>query len=142
MAAASSVLEVAALLAIWLIYMRGPATRERLLTASAAAVCAFVAFNKVLSPQYVIWLVPLVPLVSLVRGRRGPIAIGLLAAAMVLTQTWFPYRYWHLVYTLDPTLTWLVLARDLALVGLLAVLAWPDVPLRALLPRRRLRPAG
>ena len=51
---------------------------------------AFVALGKVLSPQFLIWLVPLVPLV---RGRRGLAAAAMLGAAMLLTQAWFPDRY-------------------------------------------------
>ena len=49
---------------------------ERLIRYSAAAVVAFVAFDKVLSPQFIIWLIPLVPLVG---GRRGLVASALLA---------------------------------------------------------------
>lgn len=89
---------------------------------AAAAVVAFVALGKVLSPQFLIWLVPLVPLV---RGRRGLVATGLLGCAAVLTQIWFPYRYWDLALAFDPASSWLVFVRDLVLVGLLAVLAWP-----------------
>ncbi len=133
LATATSTIEILLLLAIWLIYLRGPATQARLLTSSAAAVAAFVAFNKVLSPQYMIWLIPLVPLT---RGRRGVAATVLLAAALVLTQTWFPYRYWNLVYQTEPNIGWFVLARDLVLVTLALLLAWPDIPLRQLIPRR------
>jgi len=89
----------------------------------AGAVCAFVALGKVLSPQYLIWLAPLVPLV---RGRRGLVAGSLLALAMVLTQLWFPYRYLRLATEFDARASWLVLARDLVLVALLAALVWPD----------------
>jgi hypothetical protein len=116
----STLLQAAALLAIWIWYARGRATNERLLGASAAAVCAFVAFGKVLSPQFLIWLVPLVPLVW---GRRGLAASGVLAAALVLTQLWFPSRYWRLALDFDAAASWLVLARDLVLVALLILLA-------------------
>jgi hypothetical protein len=116
-------LQLAALVALWIAFARGPADDDRLLRTCAACVCTFIAFGKVLSPQYLVWLLPLVPLV---RGRRAVWAGTLLLAAMVLTQLWFPYRYLGLVYGLDPVASWLVLARDLTLVALLAVLAWPE----------------
>jgi len=120
--AAQSALTVGALLAIWIWFARGEPDRDRLVRASAASVCAFVALGKVLSPQFLIWLVPLVPLV---RGKRGLAAGALFLAAMVLTQLEFPYRYWRLVIDLDPLASWLVLARDLVLLALLAALVWP-----------------
>jgi hypothetical protein len=89
--------------------------------ACAAALTAFVALGKVLSPQFLIWLVPLVPLVA---GRRGVVASALLAAAIVLTQLWFPFRYWDLALEFDLAASWLVLVRDLVLIGLLVAL-WP-----------------
>jgi len=122
LAAAQTGLQLAALLAVWTLFARGPAGRERLLQASAAALVAFVALGKVLSPQFLIWLIPVVPLV---RGRRGLTASGLLAAALVLTQLWFPYRYWDLALRFEALPSWLVLARDLVLLALLAVLLWP-----------------
>ena len=115
----STLLQVAAVIAVWVWYARGPADRDRLLRACAAAVCAFIVFGKVLSPQFLIWLIPLVPLV---RGRRGLAATGVLALALVLTQLWFPYRYWELALEFDSLASWLVLLRDLTLVALLAVL--------------------
>jgi hypothetical protein len=115
-----TLLQVAALVALWIAFARGPATRERFLRYAAACVCAFVAFGKVLSPQFLLWLIPLVPLVV---GRRGAGAVALLTAALLLTQVWFPQRYWD--YAGPFHLAWVVLLRDLVLVGLLGVLAWP-----------------
>jgi glycosyl transferase family 87 len=125
LAAFQTVLQLAALVGVWAWFARGPATGERLVRAAAAAVCAFVAFGKVLSPQFLIWLIPLVPLV---RGRRGLAAGGLLALALVLTQLWFPFHYWDLVLRFRALPSWLVLARDLVLVSLFAVLLWPVRP--------------
>jgi len=115
----STVLQLAVLVWIWSAFARGPGDREALVRASAAALCAFVALGKVLSPQFLIWLIPIVPLV---RGRRGLWASALLLTALVLTQLWFPARYFRLALHFEPGLSWLLLARDLALVGLTAVL--------------------
>ena len=111
-----SLVQLAVIVWIWL---RRPSGKEELLRWSAAAVVAFVALGKVLSPQFLIWLVPLVPLVAGVRGLR---ASALLAVALLLTQLWFPSRYWDLARELDPFPSTLVLLRDLTLVAVLVVL--------------------
>jgi Glycosyltransferase family 87 len=110
-----------AVVAVWIGFVRGPSDRERVLRASAACVSAFVALGKVVSPQFLIWLIPLVPLV---RGRRGLAGCALLGLALVLTQLWFPYRYWELALAFDEPASWLVLTRDLVLLALVAVLVW------------------
>jgi uncharacterized membrane protein len=122
-AAVSTGLEVAALLAIWLAFAtsRRPG-RESLLAASAASVAVFVAFGKVFSPQFLVWLVALVPLV---RGRRGLVASGLLVAALLLTEGWFASHYWDLALSYASPWSWLLLARDLAVVAVAGALAWP-----------------
>jgi uncharacterized membrane protein len=112
LAAVQSVLQALALVGVWIAARRGS-----LLAGAAAAVTAFIAFGKVLSPQFLVWLLPLVPLVA---GAAGLTATGLLAAALVTTQLWFPYRYWDVV-ALEPA-GLLVLVRDLLLVALFAVL--------------------
>jgi Glycosyltransferase family 87 len=119
----TTVLQAATLIWLWVRFARGGIERERLIRYSAAAVVAFAALGKVLSPQFLIWLVPLVPLV---RGRRGVAASALLALALLLTQLWFPYRYWDFARTFDETVAWLVLARDLVLVSVLVVLVARD----------------
>jgi hypothetical protein len=117
-AIATTTLGVIALCVIWLAFARGPAERERLVAAFAASVATFMALGKVFSPQFMIWLIPLVPLV---RSRLAPL---LLASALVLTQLWFPAHYWPLT-TFEPREAWLVLARDLVVLALALVLAWP-----------------
>jgi len=119
---ATTVAGVLALAAVWALYARRPADGEHLVAYTAAAVAATLAFGKVFSPQFVIWLIPLVPLV---RGRRGLAAGVLLAAALALTQLWFPRHYWPLAQGFAQRESWLLLARDLAVVALAAVLAWP-----------------
>jgi Glycosyltransferase family 87 len=130
LASVLSVLQIAALLIVWLQFVRGPATQQRLLVASAAAVCTFVAFGRVLSPQYLIWPAPLVVALP---GRRGLAATGLLAAAMGLTQIWIPGLFWQLT-RFETVPSWAVLGRDLVLLALLATVAWPDLPIRRSLP--------
>ena len=116
----STALEVVAVVGIWIVFARRRnGDGETTLLAAAAAVSALLAFDKVLSPQYLIWLVPFV---LLVRGIRGVAAGGLLFLALGLTQTWFPWHYWSLAIEHASPWSWYLLARDLSLVALAAVL--------------------
>jgi len=120
-AAVTTALELVVLIALWIGFARGPAARDRLVRYTAACICAFVVLGKVLSPQFLIWLVPLVPLV---RGVRGLAASLLLVAALIATQVYFPQRYWEYIFHLH--LACVVLMRNAILVALLATLSLPQ----------------
>ena len=112
----STVLEIGAVVAVWIVFARRrDPDGEAVLLAAAAAVAALIAFDKVLSPQYLIWLVPFV---FLVRGERGLLAGGLLFLALGLTQAWFPVHYWSLALDHASPWSWYLLVRDLALVAI------------------------
>jgi glycosyl transferase family 87 len=112
----STVLEIGAVVAVWIVFARRrDPDGEAVLLAAAAAVAALIAFDKVLSPQYLIWLVPFV---FLVRGERGLLAGGLLFLALGLTQAWFPWHYWSLALDHASPWSWYLLVRDLALVAI------------------------
>ncbi len=113
---------IAALIGVYIAYAAGPDEPQRLVTAAAAAVTAYVAFNRVLSPQYIVWLIPLVPLVA---GTPGVVATALLFGACGLTMTWFPGRFWHLVHV--SPVTWFALSRNVLLVLVFAAVAAPLV---------------
>lgn len=104
---------VAAIVASWLAYARGERDLRRLGGATLATVAAFVAFGKVLSPQYLIWLIPLAPLAL---GRFVVPSCAVLASALALTRVWFPSRYSEVVHQQD--VAWVVLARNVLLVTL------------------------
>jgi hypothetical protein len=88
------------------------ASRRGLLLAALGSVATLVAFGRVLSPQYMIWLVPLLALA--VSWRHWWLA-GALATAFALTLAEFPGRYAALVAG-DPGALALVGARNVALV--------------------------
>ena len=130
---ATTVLGVAALAFVWGRFARGDTdSADRFAQYGAGAIVAFVVFGKVLSPQFLVWLLAAVVLVP---GRRGVVASALLLAACGLTRLWFPGSYWALVKQFDPTASWLVLARDVVLVAVFAALV---VRIRA----REREPAG
>ncbi len=119
---ATSVLGLLALAAVWVLFAAGPPTVERLLAHLGAAVAALLAFGKVFSPQFMMWLIPFAVIVP---GLRGVVAKALLVAGLILTQTWFPSHYWDLANAFAPTQSGELLARDLCVVALFVVLAWP-----------------
>jgi hypothetical protein len=120
----TSVVGVLALGAVYIAFARGRSDVTDLLRYTAAAVAVTLALGKVFSPQFLIWLFPLVPLV---RGRRGIWASALFFLALVLTQLWFPERYWLLANFLNATQSWELLARNLAVVALAVVLLRPGL---------------
>lgn len=107
--ALSTLALLSAIVVLWRHY-RG----ERLATA-AAAVTAFVTFDKVLSPQYVSWLVPLVPAVSI----DCALVLGLVLVLTRLEWERFIRPHGSVAHWGD-VLSWWVLARDLLLVILVA----------------------
>jgi uncharacterized membrane protein len=120
LAALQTALQLAAVLLVWIVFARGSRSREQLIVGSAAAVAVWAVFGKVLSPQYLLWLLPLV---ALVVGRR-PTKLAfpvVLVAALGLTQAVYPGRYDELV-GLAPFPIWLLVARNVLLVVLAAAL--------------------
>jgi len=107
---ASTCLTLVGLCAVWIAFARGPARADRLATSAAASIAVFIAFGKVFSPQYLIWLIPFVPL------ARTRLATLLLGVALALTQFYFPTHYGVLA-DLHQWPAWLLLARDLTVVA-------------------------
>lgn len=83
--AVAAVSTILVLVAIAVATWRYARARLPFLTACAAAVTGFVAFDKVFSAQYVEWLAPLAPL-------AGAVAAALTAAVLVLTHAVFSHR--------------------------------------------------
>jgi Glycosyltransferase family 87 len=128
----TTIVGAAALVLVWVRYARGDTeSQARFAQYAAAAVVAFVAFGKVISPQFLVWLLAIVVIVP---GLRGSVASVLLVVACGLTRLWFPRSYWDLVKEFDPMSSWLVLGRDLVLVSVFVVLV---VRLRAFRARER-----
>jgi Glycosyltransferase family 87 len=112
---------------VLLVAARVGRTPRELVVASLAAVIAFALFGRVLSPQFVIWALPLGALA--LAWRRYALAAAV-ALAAILTQVEFPARYFDVVAR-EPLALVLVAARNAALLAVL-VLA-----LRELQPRRQ-----
>ncbi len=111
-----SVAVLAATLAAWRLLERRRADRDETLRAAAATAVGFVAFGKVLSPQYLLFLVPLVPLVDSLA------ASALFVLALGLTQVWARFPEPFLQITHLGAVIWAALARNLVLVALYGVL--------------------
>jgi len=105
-----------ALAAVVVLYLRAAESPELLVASFAASVTAFVVFSKVISPQFLVWLVPFVPLVA---GRAGRLGAVLLLAGLAATQIEVVYE--HALRAVGWPV-WVLLARNLLLVGLFVVL--------------------
>ncbi|WP_159802687.1 glycosyltransferase 87 family protein [Arthrobacter zhaoguopingii] len=116
---ALAVLGTAALVAVGL--RRGARPGPLLATASLALVTTLVVFNKVGSPQFMLWIAAVIA-AGLVLDTAGdwrlPAAAMLLTAA--LTTLVYPIFYDELRYGLNPAVAVLLTLRNLLVVGIFA----------------------
>ena len=112
----TSLAELLVLGSVYVVFARRRRTDQQLVNACVTAALAYLVLGKVLSPQYLIWIVPLIPLLS---GRIRLPAAALLLTALVLTQVYIQSHY-HDIVQLE-RLTWVLVARNLVLLVLLAV---------------------
>jgi uncharacterized membrane protein len=114
----TSLAQVAAILAVaWIYWKSDRRDPQSFLVASAAAVFAFVAFNKVFSQQFAVWLVPFAPLVY---GSFVVWASVLVAGILLLTNVDTVWGDWGL-RNVDWTI-WIVALRNVAVVAMLVLL--------------------
>jgi hypothetical protein len=116
-ALAGSLVEAAALVAVWFLFARGPRGPRDFLLAVAAAVVGFVAFGKIFSPQYMVWVAAAVPLAL---GRVRPYVLTATLAALLLTLYVYDWGYFDLLR--GGIVSWVMLARNLILVALFCAL--------------------
>jgi hypothetical protein len=95
----------------------GAAGGRELVIAGLAACVAFALFGKVLSPQFLIWLIPLG---ALAFAWRLYALAAAAAVAAVLTQIEFPARYFDVVAR-EPLAIALVAVRNLALLAVIVL---------------------
>jgi uncharacterized membrane protein len=129
LAVISTLLLVACLVGIVAMLARGlrrPSAggAELWVAATAATIVAAVTLGKVVSPQYLVWLLPATLLVP---GGRGRVAAIVLPVAMVITQLIFPLFYADLVERGDALPVGLLVVRNALLVVMLWAV-WPRRP--------------
>jgi uncharacterized membrane protein len=116
LATVSSIVVLGATALVWRALRVHNVDRERMFFAVAATAVGFVAFAKVLSPQYLLFLVPLVPLV------QSATAVILFGLVLALTQIWarFPEPFAQVAALQG--MIWVTFVRNLLLVVLFGVL--------------------
>jgi uncharacterized membrane protein len=118
LATAQTLLLAFSVVGVALLFARSRRTARELGVAAAATVAVTLVFAKVLSPQFLLWLVPLVPLAV---GPGTVVAWSAFAAALLLAHALYPSRWPELV-ALEPSAVAILVARNALLVVLAALL--------------------
>lgn len=119
-----------------------PGFEQRLIVrGSFALVGALIIFNKVGSPQYMLWLTPIVAVGLAVEPDAWRSVAWWMAGISVATTIVFPILYMPLVDA-DPVAASVLLARNVMLVGVFAVSVAGLWRMGAVAPTRALAPAS
>ena len=123
-------LAVASIALLMVAALRNGADRAELLaTGTLALVGALIVFNKVGSPQFMLWLVAVISVGVALNGRRWIVPSALMVLIAVLTTLVYPIFYTQLHEALDPGVALVLSARNLLVV---VVFAWAVRKLRLL----------
>ena len=98
---------------------RGAPRQEVLMLGALALVCAMIVFNKVGSPQFMLWLVAVVSVGVSLAGRKWAVPAISVAAISVLTTLVYPLLYMQLITALNPGAALLLTVRNALLIVLL-----------------------
>ncbi len=102
----------------WLFYRR-QADRQPVLNMMTSywfiSVLVFIISNKVLSPQFIVWLYPMIPLVT---GYWRHLSWLVFIAVGLLTNYVFPGHYWELFLGLEPKVIGALFLRNMLLIAL------------------------
>lgn len=98
---------------------RGAPREEILMVGALALVCAMIVFNKVGSPQFMLWLVAVVSVGVAMNGRKWTVPAIAIAAISVLTTLVYPLLYMQLITALNPGAALLLTVRNALLIVLL-----------------------
>ena len=82
---------------LWRARKRGAPAQDSLLIGSLALATSMVVFNKVGSPQYMLWLVPIVVVGIALNTREWRMPANLMMAISIMTTLVFPVFYMPLV---------------------------------------------
>lgn len=138
--AVMAVLVGGALALAWRRLPPGPMRLEWLAPAALLSVLAGLLGSKVLSPQYIIWLLPMVALEAAFRPRPvGQAILALFVVIGALTHYVFPVRYEALLGG-DAIAVLALLLRNVLLLALAALVAWRGWPGEGSAPTRHQEP--
>jgi hypothetical protein len=104
---------------IWRRRARLLAVRQEQVLAVLALLLALMTFSKVLSPQFLIWLLP----AWVLAGAVDRVIAVLGGAVLLFTQAEFPALYMRLL-TMHPETVAIVVVRNTLLLAFFAVVAW------------------
>ena len=105
-------------LVIWQARRALRSTPEAVPVAVLALMVATMCGNKVLSPQHLIWVLPVVALAFVATRWSLRVPAMLMFVAMILTQVEYPGMYWDII-DLKPTAIVVIALRNLTLVATL-----------------------
>lgn len=117
---------------IFLGVRRGANRQDLLMVGALSLVSAMIVFNKVGSPQFMIWLTAVICVGAAFYGKAWAVPTASIVAIAVITTLVYPLLYLQLLIALNPGVAALLTVRNVLVIG---VFGWALVTLWRLVKR-------